>query len=787
MSEMNKKASALQAILFCCCACLCFAESAFAGETGTETAPRLSDRRELPSLEQLEPRIGDGPEALAALAALARDGHILQVEAERLSPRLFAGVTYGYSDEPLSATDDERHAYGKLSGTVGVSFPLLGTWTRQKIERMRADLARTESRYRSELIRYNNLLALRKAYAVLWSEGKRRPILETFLADEARVLDILSERAGKHLLLDSDLLEFASAFDMVRRDIVASKLNVSRALAAISAATGQRWDLPERVERPLLPGMTELALRLSSHPELRGREEAVRLHEEIAGLAKRNDRDAHLDLGLTAARDFPGTWGAGAHVGLSVREPFGSLSSRSDEAREAAQSDLERARWDAVSTEMRLQDNFGEQLLWNDYARESLRVGTTRLEAAQANVRERTLRFQSLPGDTFEQLQRGRYALLRTAMDVIDAESLAIQTYIELLALSSPEGGDNGSRVFPLGDTERRDLLLAFPPLPETQNAAPASAGAGEAVLRPGREERRSPVLVVPARREAPPKPDRTPPLGDREFPSPDVAPPSPKKPLHRAIYAWRAEPFLNERTRGESLEGLKRDGFDRLLLSFSAEEIQALRSPDGAGRLRAFLSEARHRGIVVDLLLGDPAWILPASRGGLKGVLRFLAPFPFRAVHLDLEPDMLPDAEEKRGELLTYLLDTLRMARAASGRPVEVVVHPRYLEGELGEKMAEALVEMEFSDLAVMIYSTNMDAVAERFKAICRTHPSLNFSLVQSVEKTLPQSKSHFKAGVGGFEKRMRQLLEKIDAEGLANFAGLVVQAREDYVSMTR
>lgn len=787
MSEMNKKASALQAILFCFCACLCFAESAFAGETGTEAAPRLSDRRELPPLEQLEPGIGDGPEALAALAALARDGHILQVEAERLSPRLFAGVTYGYSDEPLSATDDERHAYGKLSGTVGVSFPLLGTWTRQKIERIRADLARTESRYRSELIRYNNLLALRKAYAVLWSEGKRRPILETFLADEARVLGILSERAGKHLLLDSDLLEFASAFDMVRRDIVASKLNVSRALATIAAATGRRWDLPERVERPLLPGMSELALRLSGHPELRGREEAVRLHEEIAGLAKRNDRDAHLDMGLTAARDFPGTWGAGAHVGLSVREPFGSLSSRSDGAREAAQSDLERARWDVVSTEMRLQDNFEEQLLWNDYARESLRVGTTRLEAAQANVRERTLRFQSLPGDTFEQLQRGRYALLRTAMDVIDAESLAIQTYIELLALSSPEGGENGSRVFPLGDTERRDLLLAFPPLPETQNAAPASADAGEAVLRPGREERRSPVLVMPVRREAPPKPDRTPPLGDRELPSPEMAPPSPKKPLHRAIYAWRAEPFLNERTRGESLEGLKRDGFDRLLLSFSAQEVQALRSPDGAGRLRAFLSEARHKGVVVDLLLGDPAWILPASRGGLKGVLRFLAPFPFRAVHLDLEPDMLPNAEEKRGELLTHLLDTLRMARAVAGRPVEVVVHPRYLEGELGEKMAGALVEMEISDLAVMIYSTNMDAVAERFKAICRTHPSLNFSLVQSVEKTLPQSKSHFKAGVGGFEKRMRQLLEKIGAEGLANIAGLVVQAREDYVSMTR
>ena len=138
-----------------------------------------SEREPLPSLPELEARVGDGPEALAALAALARGEHLLQVESERLTPRLFAGLTYGYGDEPLSTTSEERHVYSQLSGRLGVSFPLLGTWTRQKIERMRADLARTESLYRSELARYNNCIALQKAYAVLWIEQRRRPILET--------------------------------------------------------------------------------------------------------------------------------------------------------------------------------------------------------------------------------------------------------------------------------------------------------------------------------------------------------------------------------------------------------------------------------------------------------------------------------------------------------------------------------------------------------------------------------------------------------------------------------
>ena len=122
--------------------------------------------------------------------------------------------------------------------------------------------------------------------------------------------------------------------------------------------------------------------------------------------------------------------------------------------------------------------------------------------------------------------------------------------------------------------------------------------------------------------------------------------------------------------TYGDSLDRLRRSGFDRLLLSFSADEVQALRSPDGADRLRNLLREAARRGLVVDLLLGDPAWILPAARGGLKGVLRFFVPFPFRAVHLDLEPDILEGAEHRREELLGYLLDTLSMAVAAAGRP---------------------------------------------------------------------------------------------------------------------
>lgn len=787
------------------CLCVSLSVPGFAGAwDGRDVPIAPAEREPLPSLPELEARVGDGPEALAALAALARGEHLLQVEAERLTPRLFAGLTYGYGDEPLSTTSEERHSYSQLSGRLGVSFPLLGTWTRQKIERMRADLARTESLYRSELARYNNRIALQKAYAVLWIEQRRRPILETFLGDEPRVMQVLEERARKNLLLDSDKLEFASAFDMVRRDVVASKLNVSRALAAIAAATGRRWSLPDRVDRPALPGFSGLARGVSRHPELRGREEAVRFYEEIAKLTRRIDRDATLDIGVTAMRDFPGTWGLGAYVGLSVREPFGSLSARSDSARAAASADVERARWEALAVEMRLQDNLEEQLLWNDYARESLRVGATRLGAAQENVRERALRHRTLPGDTFEQLQRARYALLRTAMDVIDAESLAVQTYVELLAFFAPDGRGEDPRLFPLGDAERRDRLLRFPPLNEQLEGTPAARPeSGTAALRQEGQavqtERPKPAPQAPVLQpggDAPRKdgpvtiPNPAPAQPPRPVPAPPVSAPSPAETAswpRRAVYVWKAAPFLDAAARGDSLDRLRRDGFDRLLVSFSADEVQALRRPDGAERLRGLLREAARRGLIVDLLLGDPAWILPVARGGLEGVLRFFAPFPFRAVHLDLEPDMLEGAEHRREELLGHLLDTLGMAVVAAGHPVEIVLHPRYLEGELGRKAGAALRRMGIAEVAVMIYSTNRDGVAERFASICKAHPRLRFSLVQSVEKALPRAESYFEAGVDGFEKHMRLLYGNLGGKGFANIAGLAVQSFEDYISMGR
>lgn len=741
------------------------------------------NRDVLLSLPELEHLVGNGPEALASLAALARDNRLVQAEADRLSPRLFAGLVYGYNDEPVTETSSERYSYSKLSGTVGVSFPLLGTWTRQKIDRIRADISRSESQYRSELVRRNNVIALRKAYSVLWSEQRRRPILNTFLSDESYVMDILNERLRENLILESDLLEFASAYDTVRRDIVISKLNVSRSLGTIAAATGRRWILPARIDPPELPGIRELALNLKSQPDLAGSEEAARLYEEILKLSRNTERDGNLDVGLVGTRDFPGTWGTGAYVGISIKEPWGSLTSKVDHRREAASADLERAQWEAVNARVRLENNFEEQLLWNDYARDSVRTGTTRLAGAQKNVEERTLRYQALPGDTFEQLLRSRYAMLRVAMDMIDAEALTLQTYIELLAMTSDsaQGAGDSMRMFPLTDTNYRDGLLRFGPMPPFPLKPQVAGGtkAQENAPRTAITRKNMPIIdetMLPALIAVPEDFAGQIPVFTEKTEAIE------KKSRSRAVYVWNAGPFLSADSRGKALERLMANEFDRILLSFTAGEIRNLRTPGGAARLQAFLDAASEKNISVDLLLGDPAWITPVARGELEDLLKFFSAWPFSGVHLDLEPDMLPGAEQKRDVLLGELLDTLKMATTVAGRPVGISIHPRYLEGVPGRRATSAFSRMGLAEVAVMIYSTDAEAVAERFSKICRSAPTLHFSLAQSVESVLPRTESYFSAGEAIFGRRMQTLLSAVKN---ANFRSLIIQSWEYYTLM--
>jgi hypothetical protein len=270
-------------------------------------------------------------------------------------------------------------------------------------------------------------------------------------------------------------------------------------------------------------------------------------------------------------------------------------------------------------------------------------------------------------------------------------------------------------------------------------------------------------------------------------FPSVSTVPASGKpalSPSGKVFYFWRGDDLLFPGKGNAFFEQAAKEGVSGVLVSFSPRGIAFLRTAGGKARLEETLEAARRTGIRAELLLGDPAWILPSHRKELTGLVRELDGFAFSGIHLDLEPDQLPDAEGRRMELLLSLTETVREVKRATRLPVSLSVHPRYLEGSLGPVAAREFGAAGVNEIAVMIYSTKVDAVASRMKAILSSWPGLRFRLAVSVERELPGTESFFRGGT----KRFLETVDFLQGELTSpSFAGIAVQSWENYKEMAR
>ncbi len=442
-----------------------------------------------------------------------------------------------------------------------------------------------------------------------------------------------------------------------------------------------------------------------------------------------------------------------------------------------------------------------EQFLWSDCSRESLRYEATRLAGARERMRQDFLRHGSLPGETIEKLMDSRNAFLRAAMDLIDAENIALRTFVELLSTVSGGGeavvGVGVGRAFPLPDADRRDALLSapvaaalstdiysasarLPGLPARLELSVAAAenftvpretssAGGVAIAKEG------PASIAP---QASARAERQVETNTRLQRRSEAGRWTPR---YRAVYVWDAESLLDPDRCGPTLDRMLEDRFTRILVSFSPRELESMRAEQGIQALNAFLRMAAGRGLVVDLLMGESSWLTPAGRVELQKLLAFLRPFAFRAVQLDLDPELLPTSANRQGAE-AQIIETVRVAVASAGRPVGLTLGSS--SAERGNSLMNVLARMNLTEIALVYYSTDAEAVAARFQAICRKYPALHFSLVQSVESDLSRSESYFSAGVSIFGQRMRKLCFDISA---GNATDLIFQSWEHYLNMRR
>ncbi|MCE5201712.1 MAG: hypothetical protein LLF78_04295 [Synergistaceae bacterium] len=754
--------------------------------------------------------VNSGPEVLAAISAMGRDSQLEELERQRMGVRYFLNATLSYSDEPLFETSEESKSYKKAGVGAGLVFPIFGTWSKQKISEIEAEIRSVNAKYRPQIITLHNLTALRKAYVTLWAECEKTKMSERFLSTEPVVSKVLAERQQKGLLLPADRLEFMTSYDMARRDIAVSTLRKTQALQIIRLATGCLWPMPEYVDIPTLPDFHGLTADTATHPELLMRRETLRRYEKLLETKRSTDREGSFTIGMTADKDFPGEMGTGVYAAVNITEPVGTLKSKEDKVHSAAVEDLKAAQREELFMLIKIEGEAEEAVALAGYAVVNIRAQESRLAAMSEAVRERIIRHTSIAGDTFEQLQKSRYQYYRVALDMLDSEMIFMQTGADLLSYAYPGGRtfEPAERFRPISDNSRRarlldpDWLVSYSsvpggsgqiiPLTEKQQqevgpSATASKTEKMTEIRPAAKitETREKLDIRDAEDASVKEsiPTKTVPIkidadnsGDTVLP--DVASFQPK-----SVYIWDAAPFLAPETRQERLIELQREGFSHILLALDPAQIADLDVYYNRMKLEGLLSSAKMSGIRVDLLLGEPNWIYPEERAKLLDIVRKMSGFKFQGIHLDIEPDSLPAAQNRRPELLKELIETVREVKNITDLPLSISIHPRYLEGELGVISNNGLKQINLEYIAVMLYSTNPDAVVERVVQIMLMQPGLKISLAQSVEKDLPPEESYMSFGLERYKSCMMKISKRLINSG--SFKGILIQSWEDYRRM--
>jgi hypothetical protein len=601
-----------------------------------------------------------------------------------------------------------------------------------------------EQRQQMEAAHLQGLRVLREAYVRYWGGARRLALCRAFLEDRVTVVASLEKRRQEGFLLDADLQEFLSAFNLAERQMANDRADRKRALAIISLLMRTHYAdfhcLP-----PVMPPSCRdedrlMAAILDTHPEI------VRLRarvDEEMGVLKLNplsDLEAHADLTGYASQDYPvGESGYGVALTFHFQMPA--------EIGQAISARRRMARAALRQRQLELEQRSGELLA---EAREAL----GRLEAAERNVtfarqraraaleklRENTLRRGFLPGDTIEILQQSRFGYYQAALDLVEAEVLQFEAQAGLLQFGA---GDCGALETALSDWSADSVVPNNPASPEWL-AWPktATADAGEAT------------------------------------------------PLGRAVnsdqsgvYLWQSNALLaTDDGLPQLWHGLGQGGFNRVLLSLDREQIRWAATFAGAGVLRRFIADAHQRGVSVELLLGEPSWILPGKRRDLLAIVQSLEALPFDGLHLDLEPNQLDPTLFSEAYLLAQLVRTISAVQRISPWPVGISVHPRYLE----EKDASyclgcGLRNLALAEVVLMIYAATPEQVADRARPIINAYPEIPFSVAVSVEPFVDGGASWAAMG----RRQAREARQQLSAALDRRLKQIVFQAWSDWEHM--
>jgi len=251
---------------------------------------------------------------------------------------------------------------------------------------------------------------------------------------------------------------------------------------------------------------------------------------------------------------------------------------------------------------------------------------------------------------------------------------------------------------------------------------------------------------------------------------------------LRYGTYEWNADDAIGRWQAGTLWTLLAAKHVDDVLLGFDDAQIAKYSTPRGTAQIDAMISQGRARGVKVELLLGDPSWILPSGYRSLETILRRLQRIDFAGVNLDLEPN-----EVKGYPLPTVLADLVAAIRryvAASRWPVTLDVNYIYAQAHAARNGGYCLIcglsSAGLRHVDLMTYIADPAVVVKVDGPLLARYPQMRFAIAQSVEppSVIPIRDSYWKDGFTRFYAEM----EKLDArlQPRKNYDGIVIESMQ-------
>lgn len=632
------------------------------------------------------------------------------------------------ADAREAVTDTLSRDYQRAQVQLGVRWPLLGSREAQLRATGAAGLATGLAQVRLHQAQREAVFAVRRAYVRHLRSSQRQALAQAFVENLPLAQQQLRQRQNSGVLLEADRLDLLALFDAVAAARDSQGAQQAAARREMARLTDQRlpiiqtqavaWPAACRNVDLLLAQADEHATVALARMELDG---ATR----TAGQLRHEGMQAGVFLAQSLSRDLGGSPGRNTTIGVDFSVPLQWRALR-DASLGRIQSEQHRA-----ESLLRLRRSEFRAALEQALAQWQLRSEEIpgylrRLEAAHEGLRIAQLRLEAFDGDGYSRLLMARHALYQAAVQVVDGAERRELAELDLQALGTADCGE---------------ASIAQDDAASSTLAPSVAALAGLAAVSPP---------AKPPLRAKPPAPG----------------------PAGLGWYLWNGQAMLDEPAQLNKLPA----GSTRVLLSFTAAQLHALATRAGQLQVQRLLTRAHRLGMSVELLLGEPTWVLPAQRQALLDLLAPLRALPWDGLNLDLERSQLP--ADQQADWDSHAMDTLRAVRAAVPWPLALTTHYRELQATDFAQRAHAAGATE---LVAMVYVSNPVRAAEIAAALLQQSPAgLRLAVAQSMERALPPEESSHGAGQAAALHRWRSL-----AQALAHWSGLsgiVAQSWEEF-----